>query len=133
MSRDSFNLRMVRVWLNDDKTEYEILATNLPREQFPAECFGEIYHLRWRIMPTFLKCRHFCRFNQRLFTLYKHIGISYYRDGTVHPVERRPYMPIEEVGNLQLLTDRFLKEVRNYGILEVSMYHINVCFQNHIP
>ena len=42
-------------------------------------------------------------------------------------------MPIEEVGNLQLLTDRFLKEVRNYGILEVSMYHINVCFQNHIP
>ena len=53
MSRDSFNLRMVRVWLNDDKTEYEILATNLPREQFPAECFGEIYHLRWRIETAF--------------------------------------------------------------------------------
>ena len=39
--------------VNDDKTEYEILATNLPREQFPAECFGEIYHLRWRIETAF--------------------------------------------------------------------------------
>ena len=53
MSRDSFHLRMVRVWLNEDRTEYEILATNLPRDQFPAECFGELYHLRWRLETAY--------------------------------------------------------------------------------
>ena len=35
-------------------------------------------------------------------------------------------MPIEEVGNLQLLTDRLLEEVRNYGILEASMEQYEV-------
>lgn len=53
MSRDSFPLRMVRVWLDEDKTESEILATNLPRDQFPADCFGELYHLRWRIETAY--------------------------------------------------------------------------------
>ena len=53
MSRDSFTLRMVRVWLDEDHTEYEILATNLPRDKFPAECFGEIYHLRWQIETAY--------------------------------------------------------------------------------
>ena len=53
MSRDSFKLRMVRVWLDEGKKEYEILATNLPRERFPTECFGEIYHLRWRIETAY--------------------------------------------------------------------------------
>ena len=53
MSRDSFKLRMVRVWLDEDKKEYEILATDLPRERFPTECFGEIYHLRWRIETAY--------------------------------------------------------------------------------
>jgi len=56
-SRDSFKLRLVRVWL--DKDHYEILATNLPREEFPAECFKEIYHLRWSIETSYetLKCK----------------------------------------------------------------------------
>ena len=53
MSRDSFTLRMVRVWLNEEQTEYEVLATNLPRDKFPAECFGEIYHLRWKIETAY--------------------------------------------------------------------------------
>ena len=53
MSRDSFPLRFVRVWLNGDHTEYEILATNLPRDQLPKDCFGEIYHLRWRIETAY--------------------------------------------------------------------------------
>ena len=53
MSRDSFQLRMVRVWLDEDLAEYEVLATNLPRDLFPAECFGEIYHLRWRIETAY--------------------------------------------------------------------------------
>jgi hypothetical protein len=53
MSRDSFPLRMVRVWLDEEHTEYEILATNLPRDLFPADCFGEIYHLRWRIETAY--------------------------------------------------------------------------------
>ena len=53
MSRGSFPLRMVRVWLDEDKTESEILASNLPRDQFPADCFGELYHLRWRIETAY--------------------------------------------------------------------------------
>ena len=53
MSRNTFPLRMVRVWLNEDKTESEILATNLPRNLFSADIFGEIYHLRWRIETAY--------------------------------------------------------------------------------
>ncbi|MCI6886849.1 MAG: transposase, partial [Lachnospiraceae bacterium] len=53
MSRDSFNLRMVRVWLNKEHTEHEILATNLPQDLFPTDCFGEIYHLRWHIETAY--------------------------------------------------------------------------------
>lgn len=53
MSHDSFVLRMVRVWLDEEHTTNEVLATNLPRELFPAECFGEIYHLRWRIETAY--------------------------------------------------------------------------------
>jgi len=53
MSRESFPLRMVRVWLDKDKTESEILASNLPRNLFPAGCFGELYHLRWRIETAY--------------------------------------------------------------------------------
>ena len=53
MSRDSFTLRMVRVWLDEEHTEYEILATNLPRDIFPAESFRELYHYRWRIETAY--------------------------------------------------------------------------------
>ena len=53
MSRNSFPLRMLRVWLDEEKKDFEILATNLPRDRFPAECFGEIYHLRWRIETAY--------------------------------------------------------------------------------
>jgi len=53
MSRDSFELRMVRVWLDEEHSAYEILATNLPRDSFPADCFKEIYHLRWRIETAY--------------------------------------------------------------------------------
>ena len=53
MSRDSFPLRMARVRLDKEHTEYEVLATNLPRDLFPTECFWEIYHLRWRIETAY--------------------------------------------------------------------------------
>lgn len=53
MSCDSFPLRMVRVWLDEEHTKSEILATDLPRDQFPADCFKEIYHLRWRVETAF--------------------------------------------------------------------------------
>lgn len=53
MSHDGFPLRMVRVWLDEDKTESEIPASNLPRDQFPADCFGELYLLRWRIETAY--------------------------------------------------------------------------------
>lgn len=51
MSRGSFSLRMVRVLLNDGR--YEVLATNLPREAFPEECFAEVYHMRWGIETAY--------------------------------------------------------------------------------
>ena len=52
MSRDSFPLRMVRVWLDEEHTEYEILATNLPRS-VSGGLFCEIYHLRWNIETAY--------------------------------------------------------------------------------
>ncbi len=51
MSRESFSLRMVRVCIDDGKSE--ILATNLPRDVFPEKCFGEIYHMRWGIETAY--------------------------------------------------------------------------------
>ena len=51
MSRDFFSLRMVKV--NFDNDISEILATNLPRETFPEECFAEIYHMRWGIETAY--------------------------------------------------------------------------------
>ena len=52
-SRDSFRVRFVKVWLDDDHTSYEMLATNLPRDLFPTDTFGELYHLRWRIETAY--------------------------------------------------------------------------------
>lgn len=51
MSRDLFSLRMVKV--NFDNDTSEILATNLPRETFPEDCFAEIYHMRWGIETAY--------------------------------------------------------------------------------
>lgn len=51
MSRDLLSLRMVKV--NFDNDTSEILATNLPRETFPEECFAEIYHMRWGIETAY--------------------------------------------------------------------------------
>ena len=53
LSRESFPLRMVRVWLDENKDAFEILATNLPAEKFPTESFKELYHLRWKIETAF--------------------------------------------------------------------------------
>ena len=51
MSRESFTLRMVTVTLESGASE--VLATNLPREIFPADCFQEIYHMRWQIETAY--------------------------------------------------------------------------------
>lgn len=51
MSRDSFLLRLVTVTLEDGTSE--VLATNLPRDKFPQEKFGEIYHMRWGIETAY--------------------------------------------------------------------------------
>ena len=53
MSRNSFNIRLVRVWLDKDDEAYEVLATNLPRETFPADSIEELYRLRWRIETAY--------------------------------------------------------------------------------
>ena len=42
-------LRLLRVQLDDGS--YENIATNLPEEEFKAEDFKALYHLRWGIMP----------------------------------------------------------------------------------
>lgn len=52
-SRDQFNMRFVRVWLDEDHSTYEVLATNLPRDIFPSDCFGELYHLRWNLETAY--------------------------------------------------------------------------------
>lgn len=44
-------MRLVTVRLEGGKSE--MLATNLPREQFPEEDFREIYHMRWQIETAY--------------------------------------------------------------------------------
>ena len=51
MSRDSFPIRFVTVRLENGQSE--VLATNLPRDLFPVEDFGEIYHMRWKIETAY--------------------------------------------------------------------------------
>ncbi len=51
MSREEFELRLVTVKLENGTSE--VLATNLPREDFPAEDFCEIYHMRWQIETAY--------------------------------------------------------------------------------
>lgn len=53
-----FKLRLVRVPLNSGQAE--VLATSLLDEtRWPADCFADLYHKRWRIEEAFrnLKCR----------------------------------------------------------------------------
>lgn len=50
-SRDNFTMRFVTVRL-DDGTK-EVLVTNLSRDDFPTEMFGEIYHMRWKIETAY--------------------------------------------------------------------------------
>ena len=52
-SRDQFSMRFVRVWLDEEHSAYEVLATNLPRDIFPSGCFGELYHLRWNLETAY--------------------------------------------------------------------------------
>ena len=59
MSRESFALRLVKVRLKDGKSE--VLATNLPREMFPEQCFAEVYHMRWNKIPISVFCP-LCRY-----------------------------------------------------------------------
>ncbi|WP_396270370.1 IS4 family transposase [Ideonella sp.] len=35
-----------------------LLATNLPPEEIPAECFGQLYHARWRVEEAFKRLKH---------------------------------------------------------------------------
>ena len=35
-----------------------VMATNLDPEDFPWECFGELYHKRWRIEEAFKRLKH---------------------------------------------------------------------------
>ena len=51
MSRESFSMRFVTVRLENGQSE--VLATNLPRDIFPVEDFGEIYHMRWKIETAY--------------------------------------------------------------------------------
>ena len=35
-----------------------VMATNLDSVDFPSECFGELYHKRWRIEEAFKRLKH---------------------------------------------------------------------------
>lgn len=53
-SRDSFTIRVVRVWVpNNEDGPYSLYITNLSREEFPQEIFYDLYHLRWGIETEF--------------------------------------------------------------------------------
>ena len=54
-----FTFRIVRLRISDDF--YEVLATNLPADEFSVDDLMDVYHLRWRVETSyrFLKyCDH---------------------------------------------------------------------------
>lgn len=53
--------RLVKVRINDPETgkqEYEVLATNLPRDEFPLKRMKELYHVRWNIEVSFRNLKY---------------------------------------------------------------------------
>jgi Transposase DDE domain len=49
----------VRVVRNVSTTgRVRVLATNLDATAFPAECFGDLYHARWKIEEAFKRLKH---------------------------------------------------------------------------
>lgn len=46
-----FNLRVVRVKIDDEK--YETIITSLPRDKFPIESIKKLYQMRWGIETSF--------------------------------------------------------------------------------
>lgn len=73
--------------------------------------------IRWAI------CRYFRNADSELlkYRIYKtlFIGISYYSNVTIIAIGRRPYMVVS-YPLLKPLTDKLMKELKVYGILEVS-------------
>mgnify|MGYP002660133934 FL=1 len=55
------NFRACKIRINDpdtNKEEWEILVTNLDRQEFPLERMKELYHLRWGIESSFRKLKY---------------------------------------------------------------------------
>lgn len=53
--------RACKIKLNDpdtDKEEWEVLLTNLNRQEFPLERIKELYRLRWDIESSFRKLKY---------------------------------------------------------------------------
>lgn len=49
-------IRIVRIKISD--TTYEILFTNLPADEFPAEVLKELYKMRWGIKTSFKELKY---------------------------------------------------------------------------
>lgn len=55
------NFRACKIRINDpdtNKEEWEVLVTNLDRQEFPLERMKELYHLRWGIESSFRKLKY---------------------------------------------------------------------------
>lgn len=50
------NFRVVRFAISEDT--YEVIITNLPENEFPAERIKEIYHMRWGIETSFRELKY---------------------------------------------------------------------------
>jgi hypothetical protein len=58
-SPDAPEVRLVRLVRNvSSNARVRVMATNLDPVDFPWECFGELYHKRWRIEEAFKRLKH---------------------------------------------------------------------------
>jgi hypothetical protein len=53
---DAPSVRVVRNVSSNGRVR--VLATNLPAADFPVECFGDLYHARWKIEEAFKRLKH---------------------------------------------------------------------------
>ena len=56
LSYVEFTFRMTRIKLSDDS--YEVLVSNLPKDEFSAQDLKDLYHLRWVIETSFRQLKY---------------------------------------------------------------------------
>ena len=123
MRQDAFQLRFVRVPLETGETE--VLATTLPRDEFPASMFGEIYHMRWGIETAFetlkdrLQLENFTGIKPRIIEqdIYATIYVNNLAEDIIRDIEKEEKERLENGYKHKMMLNRNI----SIGVLKADL------------